>query len=178
MKTKYWVLVPVLAILTAGTAVAHGGRTSFAYAQVIRVEPIVRYVTVERPHRECWEETAYKPLPSDRPLRDAAPAIAGGVIGGVIGHELGNRHNRGALTLLGAVAGSAIANERSLRNSRQYEAVTVERCAFVNDRVVEERVTAYDVTYRYHGRRYRMRTRNHPGDRVRVRVNVAPVYLR
>ena len=34
--------------------------------------------------------------------------------------------------------------------------------------------TAYDVTYEYAGRTYTTRTNHHPGDRMRVRVDVRP----
>lgn len=36
------------------------------------------------------------------------------------------------------------------------------------------RVTAYDVTYEYAGRQFVTRTNYHPGDRIRVRVDVRP----
>ena len=36
------------------------------------------------------------------------------------------------------------------------------------------RASAYDVTYEYNGRRYTRRMDYHPGDRVRVRVDVSP----
>jgi uncharacterized protein YcfJ len=176
MKTKFWVWTPLLALIAASPALAdHRGHTNYVYARVVRVEPVVRYVQVDRPRRECWDDVVYEPLPSERPLRDAAPALAGGVIGGVIGNQLGNRRNRGALTLLGAVAGSAIASDVATRNDRQYAAVPVERCEVVNDRVTEERILGYDVTYSYQGQRYRMRTPNYPGDRVRLRVTAVPV---
>ena len=35
-------------------------------------------------------------------------------------------------------------------------------------------VSAYDVTYEYAGRRYTTRTNHHPGERIRVRVDVRP----
>ena len=36
------------------------------------------------------------------------------------------------------------------------------------------RVSGYDVTYEYGGRTYRTRTGYHPGERMRVRVDVRP----
>ncbi len=38
----------------------------------------------------------------------------------------------------------------------------------------DSRVTAYDVTYQYGNRNYTTRTNYHPGDRIRVRVDVRP----
>ena len=83
--------------------------------------------------------------------------------------------------LIGAVAGSAIANNRAERNRRQepqqVRAVTVEKCNVVNERVTEHRVDGYDVTYRYDGRPYTIRTARHPGERIRLQVSVSPVGL-
>jgi len=39
----------------------------------------------------------------------------------------------------------------------------------------EERLEGYDVTYRYDGEVYSTRTRNDPGDTIRVSVSVVPV---
>lgn len=38
----------------------------------------------------------------------------------------------------------------------------------------DRRVSGYDVTYEYAGRTYHTRTDHHPGDRIRVRVDVRP----
>ena len=41
-------------------------------------------------------------------------------------------------------------------------------------RVSDNRVAGYDVSYEYAGREFRTRTDYHPGDRIRVRVEVHP----
>lgn len=41
-------------------------------------------------------------------------------------------------------------------------------------RTSDGRVNAYDVTYEYGGRNYTTRTNYHPGNRIRVRVDVRP----
>ena len=43
-----------------------------------------------------------------------------------------------------------------------------------NGYVNDGRVTGYDVTYEYAGRQFVTRTDYHPGDRIRVRVDVRP----
>ena len=44
---------------------------------------------------------------------------------------------------------------------------------YASDRYRDERaVSEYDVTYEYAGRQYTTRTNYHPGDRIRVRVDV------
>ena len=46
--------------------------------------------------------------------------------------------------------------------------------AYGYNRSNDGRASAYDVTYEYNGRQYTRRMSYHPGDRVRVRVDVAP----
>jgi uncharacterized protein YcfJ len=105
----------LLGTLAGGAALAdHGPETDYVYASVVDVEPIVRYVTVERPREECWQETVYEEHPTGGRLRVAGPTIAGGLIGGVIGHQFGSGSGRDAMTLIGTLVGSAIANERAL----------------------------------------------------------------
>ncbi len=176
MRARWMVTTSVLATLTAGAALAsHDGVTNYVYARVIDVDPIVRYVTVQRPRRECWEETVYE---SDRPLRIAGMTLAGGLIGAAIGRQFGGGRGRDAMTLIGTVAGAAVANGRArVRTARSggFIAVPVQRCEIFSEQITEERVEGYRVTYRYQGRRLTLRTRSHPGERIRLRVNVVPV---
>lgn len=171
MKGRIGVLVATMVL--AGPALAgHRDWTDAGYGRVVDVRPLVDYVTVDRPRRECWNELAYAPTRGPRSVRDAAPLVAGSALGGAIANELS--HGSGPWTLVGAVAGAALANEvvsdgRHERGSRRdSRAVTVERCRTVHERVVEERIVAYDVSYRYLGRRYRMRTLQPPGRVIRV----------
>lgn len=153
------------------------------YAQVVDVDPIVRYVRVKTPHRVCWDEVRY-----DRPRRAnrrsaTGSTIAGGLIGGVIGRQFGGGDGRDAMTVVGTLIGSAIGHERAekrnwRRNDNYYhESVgrSVERCRTDYEYEERERIDGYRVTYLYNGRTYKTRTRNHPGDEIRVRVSVAPV---
>jgi uncharacterized protein YcfJ len=162
----------LLGLCASTSALAdHRGATDVVYARVVDVEPMVRYVTVNRPHQECWDEVVTQPV---RPFGTVGPTIAGGIVGAAIGRQFGSGHDRDTLTLIGAVAGSAIANQRALRN-QGYREVSVQRCEVVNERVTEQRVDGYRVTYQYQGRRYTMQTATPPGDRVALAVNVRPV---
>ena len=49
------------------------------------------------------------------------------------------------------------------------------RCAQQADYHADERVTGYEVTYRYRGRLYQTVTDYPPGRRLQVRVDVSPV---
>lgn len=140
-------------------------------ARVVNVEPMVRYVTVDRPREQCWNEVVREPVPS---LRVAGATAAGTVIGGAIGHQFGSGNDRDALTVIGAVAGGAIAHQRAVaRNGYATRDVTVPRCQVVNDRVTEQVVDGYLVTYRLEGQRYTMRTDRHPGEWVQIAAQPA-----
>jgi uncharacterized protein YcfJ len=136
------------------------------YAPVVSVRPIVRYVTVDRPRQECWQDVEYR---TAVPGRVAATTLAGGIVGAAIGRQFGDGSGRDALTLMGAVAGSAVAHAHAVsRNPGSTYAVPVERCRVVNERFTDEVIEGYDVVYQYRGRMYSMWTAEHPGSRIRL----------
>ena len=135
-------------------------------ARVVGVEPMVRYVAVDRPREQCWNEVVSEPV---RPYGVAGPTAAGAIVGAAIGRQFGSGNDRDALTVLGAVAGGAVAHNRAVRNGAgATRDVTVQRCEVVNDRVTEQVVDGYLVTYRLEGQRYTMRTDRHPGEFVQI----------
>jgi uncharacterized protein YcfJ len=171
MNVRTIAAAAALTLVSSAALASHRGHSEYVYARVIDVDPIVRYVTVERPSERCFDDTSYEPA---RPLRVAGTTLAGGVIGGAIGRQFGSGSGRDALTVLGSIAGAAVANERALRRNG-YVAVPVRRCEVVSEQFTEERVEGYLVTYQYQGRRHTMRTSTPPGERVQLRVGVVPV---
>jgi uncharacterized protein YcfJ len=106
--------------------------------------------------------------------------VVGGLVGAVLGSKVGGGSGRFATsaigTMVGGIAGREV-YEASQRNRVQRQGrVTV--CDPVPDRYAASdrygAVGAYDVTYEYGGRRYTTRTGYHPGDTIRVRVDVQP----
>jgi uncharacterized protein YcfJ len=112
--------------------------------------------------------------------------VLGGVVGAVLGSKVGGGSGRYATSAIGTMVGGLAGREvyeASQRNrvSRQGR-VTV--CDPVPDRYATSggygnadgygAVGAYDVTYEYGGRRYTTRTAYHPGETIRVRVDVRP----
>ncbi len=147
----------------------------YDYAPVVHVEPIMRRVRVETPRRECWDETRYE---ASRP-HISEPGVGGrtllgGIIGGVIGHQIGSGRGRDAATIAGSVIGAGVGYDAASRRSSSVEERTVQRCDVRYDRDVEERIDGYRVTYEYNGREYTTRLPYDPGERIRVRVDVAP----
>jgi uncharacterized protein YcfJ len=193
MLTKTILATAVLGFLGATSALAdhghHGRGHSHAYshgryvyapavvsARVVGVQPLVRYVTVDRPREQCWNEVVHEPI---RPYGVAGPTAAGTIIGAAIGHQFGDGSGQDAMTVLGAVAGGAVAHQRAVRNGAgATREVTVQRCEVVNDRVTEQVIDGYLVTYRLDGRNYQIETDRHPGNSIQVALDVRPAGYR
>jgi len=154
----------------------HVRHDDYDYAPVTRVEPIVRQVRVETPRRECWDETRVvdsRPHISDPAV--GGRTLLGGIIGGVIGHQIGSGRGRDAATIAGAVIGSGVGYDAARRRAgSDVEERVVQRCATRYENEYEERIDGYRVTYEYNGREFTTRMPYDPGERIRVRVAVAP----
>lgn len=174
---KYSVLA--LAILaTAGTVEAQqrdyaGGddNVRVAWADVLRVDPVYDQIDVSRPREECYDEEAVDRR--DSRGNNAAGTVIGAIVGGALGNTVGKGDGRKAATVAGAVVGGAIGNNAARRDDRYYSS-TETRCRTVEDRVSERRIIGYDVQYRYRGDVYMSHLDYDPGERMRVRVSVAP----
>ncbi len=112
-----------------------------------------------------------------------AATVLGGVIGGVIGNKIGSGKGKKPLTVAGAVIGASAANsavQRSHRSSTpqysgSHQHQISRRCEVVTEPRLVSYVDGYDVTYRYHGKRFTRVMHEHPGDRMRVRIDVEPI---
>jgi uncharacterized protein YcfJ len=148
----------------------------YDYARVLSAEPIVRYVTVKTPVRECYEDIEYYTVERHRPGVGASTLI-GAVIGGVVGHQFGSGRGNDAATVAGTVVGAAIGNDvgkrRHPRSDLQYSR-PVERCTTTMREHEEERIDGYRVVYHYNGQKYSTRMPYDPGREIRVRVDVRP----
>ena len=150
------------------------------YAEVISSRPIYHDVRVSQPRQECYEErVVYDDGYRRGHDNGGVGALLGAVVGGVVGNRFGHGGGRVATTAVGAVIGAS-AGASIGRNSGGggYQTEPTygyqQRCSTVNDYSVEQRVDAYDVAYRYHGRVYYTRLPYDPGDRLAVTVDVRP----
>lgn len=172
--------VALAAMLFGSTAWADNGyrnsRPQYDYAKVISAEPIINYVTVKTPVRECWEETQYYSV--DRNAgRHGGGTLLGAIIGGVVGHQFGSGSGNDAATVAGTLIGAAIGNDSSRRRhgvSEERVAYPVERCETRYSSHQEERIDGYRVMYRYHGQKYVTEMPYDPGERIKVRVDIRP----
>jgi len=194
------VLVAVLA-LAAGTASAQyydsrydsgfrgGNGPRWDVARVVNVDPIL--APGEPSYRQqCWQEPVryvsrergYGERRYGSGVGPATNTVLGGIVGAAIGRQFGDGDGRRAATVAGALIGGAIANDRSRARyddgyGRTYERETVryeQRCQTVSDGRAEDRVVGYRVAYDYNGHVYTTETPYHPGDSIRVRVDVVP----
>lgn len=141
-----------------------------AWADVLRVDPIVDRVRTSAPREVCDD------VPVEHRTEDgnrAAGTVIGAIVGGVLGSTVGKGDGRRAATVAGAVVGGAVGNNVA-RGDDRYASGVERHCRMVDDGVEQERVVAYDVQYRYRGDVYMSRLNYDPGDRLRVRVSIEP----
>lgn len=160
----------------------------YDYAKVVDVIPVTEIVQIPENQQVCREVPVQRRVAE---YRSPAPAIFGAILGGVIGNQLsrghghkhghghrrGHHNNRAVATVAGAAIGSVIATGVQYQKypARYYSDVT-QVCSTQTSWRTEERVIAWDVSWKYRGRIYHSRMDEPPGERIRVRVNVDPVY--
>jgi len=176
MKLKFALLMA--ASLAAVNATAQDRRydgsasenTKYAWADVLRVDPVYDVVQTSDPREECED------VPVERRAdngNNAAGTVIGAIVGGVLGNTVGKGDGRKAATVAGAVVGGAVGHGVASQDDRYYEG-NERRCRMVHDAAQERRIVGYDVQYRYRGDVYMSRLDYDPGERMRVRVSVAP----
>lgn len=184
MKTRMTTLLAAAMLLSTTSVladhdyrVARSDKGVYDYAKVVSSQPMINYVTVKTPVRECWEEMQYYTV--DRGARHAGGgALMGAIIGGVLGHQVGSGRGNDAATVAGTLIGAAIGGESARSRHAGYGvervARPVERCETTYQSHREERIDGYRVTYRYRGQTYMTEMPYDPGNKIRVRVDVRP----
>ncbi|MEW5250508.1 glycine zipper 2TM domain-containing protein [Microbulbifer discodermiae] len=142
----------------------------YDFARVVDVAPVYTDVQVRTPRTQCWDEQVAYPGRAN-----PAGTLLGGLIGAAVGNQLDHRsRGRKARTVAGAAVGAAIGHSVSSQRHSRY--VTEQRCRTVDEFTTRRELVGYDVRYDYNGRQYLTRTERHPGDRIRVRVDVSPAW--
>jgi len=117
--------------------------------------------------------------------------VVGGIAGAVLGSKVGGGSGSYAASaigsMVGGMAGRSIYDNTQQRRREPQGVVTVcdpvpadgrsyQSSNYPSNNTYNTRngVNSYDVTYEYAGRRYTTRTNYHPGERIRVRVDVRP----
>ncbi len=151
----------------------------YDYARVLSAKPIVRYVTVRTPVRECYRDVEYYTVERRRP--GGGGTLVGAIVGGVIGHQFGSGRGNDAATVAGTLIGAAVGSESARQKHARYggyETVRhsrpVERCSTRVAEREERRIDGYRVIYSYNGRKYATDMPYDPGRELRVRVDIRP----
>jgi len=183
---------------------AYGQTSQSDYARVIRVDPVLNgYATsstqrcYERPTyvnggNDGYEDGYYR---RDDGYYDqygnyrrssagtetgrTMATVIGGIVGAAVGSQIGGGSARYATSAIGSMVGGMAGRqiyEQSKRSDDRVGAVRVCDPVPAGNGYYsgDQAVNAYDVTYEYAGRTYTTRTDHHPGDRIRVRVDVRP----
>lgn len=184
MKTITTLALTSIALIAANSVSAnshwkHSGHHE-AKARVISTRPIYETIQVARPEKRCWKESHVAPYRSHQNDHSYTSTIAGGIVGGALGNQFGKGNGNKAMTVAGALLGASIGNDI---NNDSYKAHhrprhnrPKKRCETTTHYDSREELVAYDVTYKYHGRTYNTRMDYDPGDTLRVKVKVAPIF--
>lgn len=150
----------------------------YDYAKVIDARPVYEVVRVPEEQQVC-EERQVRRRVAER--RSAGPTIFGAILGGVIGNQLarghghGHHNDRAAATIAGATIGGVVGSEvQYAKYPARYYTETAPVCRFQTTWRNEQRVVAWDVTWKYHGKTYHSRMTEEPGERIPVRISVDP----
>lgn len=171
MKVRIKTMVAALCL--GGVSVA-GAADFDDYARVVRVSP--QYEQVNHPTQECRTEYVQMTQQQQPQQRGIGGSIIGGIAGGILGNQVGGGTGRTVATAAGAITG-AIVGDR-MENNNNYGGGTVvteqpvRQCRTVDN--WQTRTSGYAVTYEYNGHTYTSVMPYDPGDRMRVRVSVAP----
>ena len=112
----------------------------------------------------------------------AVATVIGGIAGAVLGSKIGEGSGRYVGTAVGSMVGG-IAGRSIYESTQRQRPPARQGTVRVCDPLPvgaggyyegNERLSGYEVTYEYAGRTYRTRTDHHPGNRLRVRVDVQP----
>ena len=184
MKKLTVTLGAILMVFATGAFAGHGSKQhsygmqqgGYEYGRVIDTRPIYREVEVSSPVQECYEVPVYH---TERHHKSAGGMLAGGIIGGIIGHQIGGGSGKKFATAVGTLVGAQIGHDavNGHRDHGSREVVGYRKHCETQYRVSYEQVIdGYDVTYKYRGKRYHVRMPYDPGERIKLRVEISPVF--
>ena len=107
----------------------------------------------------------------------SVPLLVGGLLGGIIGHQFGSGRGNKVATAAGTPIGAHIGHD-AVNGDVKGEKTVVgyeEHCKTRQRISYEEVIDGYDVTYEYRGRRYHVEMPYDPGERIKMRIQFAPV---
>ena len=175
MKNIRNIVIGITLIVASSFVSAGRYDNEYTYAPVIDVQPVYENVRIPQNRRVCEDRNrGIRARRHEQRRTSGGGAVLGGIIGGLLGNRFGDGRGRDAATAVGIIAGAAIGSNARTHNNRRYGPRRDNRrhCYTQRDYYEEQRIAGYDVAYEYIGRTYHTRLQNHPGDRVRIQVNV------
>ena len=173
-QTKKKVCLTLLLAFCPGLSAWAGGQIT--EVPVISSYPVYQTVVREVPREQCHIEQVARRHSGHK---SATPAIVGTIIGGALGNAVGSKKkNKQVGAVVGGVLGYSIGRDIGRRGAERQAAYGYEDrevCSTIYERVEEERLNGYDVSYAYAGKTYKTRMASDPGDTIRVRVQVRPL---
>lgn len=166
---------------------------NYDYVAVISSIPITRIEEHSIPYQYCWTEQLpiYDPYQKNHTGDSYTDALFGSnsytgtILGGLVGGGIGNapghhQSNKKAGAIAGGLLGGAIGydlthNRRSRPAYKISQFENQHNCRTRYDTVEEEKVVGYSVRYRYNGNIYSTRTKNDPGDTLRLKIVATPI---
>jgi len=181
MNTRLQIIVATSFMLLVLPAWAgHGSHRydtgRYVQAKVVDAKPVFEIVQVPERYQVCEERVVRRRVAEHR---SPAPAIFGAILGGVIGNQLarghGHHNDRSAATIAGAAIGSVVGSEiQYAKYPARYYTERAPVCRTQTDWRSEQRIVAWDVTWKYRGHIHHSRMAERPGKHIRVRNG--PVY--
>jgi len=149
------------------SVLALAGLGAVAQAQevgrVISSTPVIHQVAVTRP--VCTTEQVVAPG-----QKSGAGAAMGAIAGGAVGNAMGKGSGRDVATAIGIFGGAILGNK--VEGDGRPEVRQVQNCT--SQTFYENRTTAYNVVYEFHGKQYTVQMPSDPGPTVRLQVTPVP----
>ena len=155
----------------------------YIQAPVVSVDRIVSQLEVEKPVQHCTQrvqtvhpQRSTSDYRHERRQKRVVPSLIGGLVGGLIGNQFGGGSGKKILTVVGALAGSSIANDiaHNQRQQKRYAQPVRRDCYTTYERELVEQIDGYHVVYEYAGQQFSKQMDEHPGSTVAVRVQLQP----
>jgi uncharacterized protein YcfJ len=161
------VVIGGIAMVVLGAG-AVGGYQTLAKpkeAQVLSAKEVM--TTVSTPREVCENVAVQRQAPVKDEHRIAG-TVVGGLAGGLLGSTIGKGSGKTVATVAGAAAGGYAGNQVQ-KNMQKNDTVTTteRRCRTVNDK--SQKLSGYDVTYRFDGQEATVRTSFKPGATLPVK---------
>lgn len=154
-----------MVVLGAGAVTGYKTLTKPAFAEVVSAKEV--FETVVTPQEKCENVQVQHQAPVKDEHRIAG-TVVGGIAGGLLGSTVGGGKGKTLATVAGAAAGGYAGN-RVQKNMQEKDVSTTteRRCKTVNEK--SQKLSGYDVTYRFDGKDGKVRTSFKPGPTLPVK---------